>query len=185
MHVAASAPSAEGRTPVACPSQRYSTRGTASRSAATPIKPPSTIATNFTRPLRRANMAPRLAQPGRRMEYGLSMDRAGGITGNRAGLTALFMRLLAGSPIPRAEPLSACKDPIQRKKGMSEENRTTDTAGNRTHAGTDDTDAFAFLLIHEAQQGCRDATYEPSQFPATVPYPSPHRATLACGFWCT
>ena len=34
-----------------------------------------------------------------------------------------------------------------------------------------------FLLIHEAQQGCRDATYEPSRFPVAVPYPSPHRAT--------
>ena len=37
----------------------------------------------------------------------------------------------------------------------------------------------AFLLIHEAQQGCRDATYEPSRFPVAVPYPSPHRATPA------
>ena len=36
-----------------------------------------------------------------------------------------------------------------------------------------------FLLIHEAQQGCRDATYEPSRFPVAVPYPSPHRATPA------
>ena len=35
------------------------------------------------------------------------------------------------------------------------------------------------LLIHEAQQGCRDATYEPSRFPVAVPYPSPHRATPA------
>ena len=35
------------------------------------------------------------------------------------------------------------------------------------------------LLIHEAQQGCRDATYEPSRFPVAVPYPSPHRATSA------
>ena len=39
--------------------------------------------------------------------------------------------------------------------------------------------AFGFLLIHEAQQGCRDATYEPSRFPVAVPYPSPHRATPA------
>ena len=39
--------------------------------------------------------------------------------------------------------------------------------------------ANAFLLIHEAQQGCRDATYEPSRFPVAVPYPSPHRATPA------
>ena len=38
---------------------------------------------------------------------------------------------------------------------------------------------FSFLLIHEAQQGCRDATYEPSRFPVAVPYPSPHRATPA------
>ena len=38
---------------------------------------------------------------------------------------------------------------------------------------------FGFLLIHEAQQGCRDATYEPSRFPVAVPYPSPHRATPA------
>ena len=38
---------------------------------------------------------------------------------------------------------------------------------------------FQFLLIHEAQQGCRDATYEPSRFPVAVPYPSPHRATPA------
>ena len=38
---------------------------------------------------------------------------------------------------------------------------------------------YYFLLIHKAQQGCRDATYEPSQFPATVPNPSPHRATPA------
>ena len=38
---------------------------------------------------------------------------------------------------------------------------------------------FRFLLIHEAQQGCRDATYEPSRFPVAVPYPSPHRATPA------
>ena len=37
----------------------------------------------------------------------------------------------------------------------------------------------AILLIHEAQQGCRDATYEPSRFPVAVPYPSPHRATPA------
>ena len=36
-----------------------------------------------------------------------------------------------------------------------------------------------YLLIHEAQQGCRDATYEPSRFPVAVPYPSPHRATPA------
>ena len=36
-----------------------------------------------------------------------------------------------------------------------------------------------FLLIHEAQQGCRDATYELSRFPVAVPYPSPHRATPA------
>ena len=36
-----------------------------------------------------------------------------------------------------------------------------------------------FLLIHDAQQGCRDATYEPSRFPVAVPYPSPHRATPA------
>ena len=36
-----------------------------------------------------------------------------------------------------------------------------------------------FLLIHEAQHGCRDATYEPSRFPVAVPYPSPHRATPA------
>ena len=35
------------------------------------------------------------------------------------------------------------------------------------------------LLIHEAQQGCRDATYEPSRFPVAVPYSSPHRATPA------
>ena len=35
------------------------------------------------------------------------------------------------------------------------------------------------LLIHEAQHGCRDATYEPSRFPVAVPYPSPHRATPA------
>ena len=39
--------------------------------------------------------------------------------------------------------------------------------------------AKAILLIHEAQQGCRDATYEPSRFPVAVPYPSPHRATPA------
>ena len=39
--------------------------------------------------------------------------------------------------------------------------------------------AFNILLIHEAQQGCRDATYEPSRFPVAVPYPSPHRATPA------
>ena len=39
--------------------------------------------------------------------------------------------------------------------------------------------AYVFLLIHEAQQGCRDATYEPSRFPVAVPYPSPHRATPA------
>ena len=39
--------------------------------------------------------------------------------------------------------------------------------------------AKRFLLIHEAQQGCRDATYEPSRFPVAVPYPSPHRATPA------
>ena len=39
--------------------------------------------------------------------------------------------------------------------------------------------AYPFLLIHEAQQGCRDATYEPSRFPVAVPYPSPHRATPA------
>ena len=38
---------------------------------------------------------------------------------------------------------------------------------------------YVFLLIHEAQQGCRDATYEPSRFPVAVPYPSPHRATPA------
>ena len=38
---------------------------------------------------------------------------------------------------------------------------------------------YPFLLIHEAQQGCRDATYEPSRFPVAVPYPSPHRATPA------
>ena len=38
---------------------------------------------------------------------------------------------------------------------------------------------FDFLLIHEAQQGCRDVTYEPSRFPVAVPYPSPHRATPA------
>ena len=36
-----------------------------------------------------------------------------------------------------------------------------------------------YLLIHEAQQGCRDATYEPSRFPVAVPYPSPHRVTPA------
>ena len=42
---------------------------------------------------------------------------------------------------------------------------------------TDDTKEN--LLIHEAQQGCRDATYEPSRFPVAVPYPSPHRATPA------
>ena len=41
------------------------------------------------------------------------------------------------------------------------------------------TDLFGNLLIHEAQQGCRDATYEPSRFPVAVPYPSPHRATPA------
>ena len=39
--------------------------------------------------------------------------------------------------------------------------------------------AILFLLIHEAQQSCRDATYEPSRFPVAVPYPSPHRATPA------
>ena len=39
--------------------------------------------------------------------------------------------------------------------------------------------SMVFLLIHEAQQGCRDATYEPSRFPVAVPYPSPHRATPA------
>ena len=39
--------------------------------------------------------------------------------------------------------------------------------------------AYCFLLIHEAQQGCRDATYEPWRFPVAVPYPSPHRATPA------
>ena len=39
--------------------------------------------------------------------------------------------------------------------------------------------SLPFLLIHEAQQGCRDATYEPSRFPVAVPYPSPHRATPA------
>ena len=39
--------------------------------------------------------------------------------------------------------------------------------------------AYKNLLIHEAQQGCRDATYEPSRFPVAVPYPSPHRATSA------
>ena len=39
--------------------------------------------------------------------------------------------------------------------------------------------SIRFLLIHEAQQGCRDATYEPSRFPVAVPYPSPHRATPA------
>ena len=39
--------------------------------------------------------------------------------------------------------------------------------------------AKKYLLIHEAQQGCRDATYEPSRFPVAVPYPSPHRATPA------
>ena len=39
--------------------------------------------------------------------------------------------------------------------------------------------AYPFLLIHEAQQGCRDATYEPSRFPVAVPYPRPHRATPA------
>ena len=39
--------------------------------------------------------------------------------------------------------------------------------------------SFIYLLIHEAQQGCRDATYEPSRFPVAVPYPSPHRATPA------
>ena len=38
---------------------------------------------------------------------------------------------------------------------------------------------FWNLLIHEAQHGCRDATYEPSRFPIAVPYPSPHRATPA------
>ena len=38
---------------------------------------------------------------------------------------------------------------------------------------------YCNLLIHEAQQGCRDATYEPSRFPVAVPYPSPHRATPA------
>ena len=37
----------------------------------------------------------------------------------------------------------------------------------------------SILLIHEAQQSCRDATYEPSRFPVAVPYPSPHRATPA------
>ena len=41
------------------------------------------------------------------------------------------------------------------------------------------TPTFEILLIHEAQQGCRDATYEPSRFPVAVPYPSPHRATPA------
>ena len=41
------------------------------------------------------------------------------------------------------------------------------------------TGGLNFLLIHEAQQGCRDATYEPSRFPVAVPYPSPHRATPA------
>ena len=40
-------------------------------------------------------------------------------------------------------------------------------------------DRKKILLIHEAQQGCRDATYEPSRFPVAVPYPSPHRATPA------
>ena len=39
--------------------------------------------------------------------------------------------------------------------------------------------SLSILLIHEAQQGCRDATYEPSRFPVAVPYPSPHRATPA------
>ena len=38
---------------------------------------------------------------------------------------------------------------------------------------------FYNLLIHEALQGCRDATYEPSRFPVAVPYPSPHRSTPA------
>ena len=46
--------------------------------------------------------------------------------------------------------------------------------GEVTHYGSK-----VFLLIHEAQQGCRDATYEPSRFPVAVPYPSPHRATPA------
>ena len=47
------------------------------------------------------------------------------------------------------------------------------------HRSRDTGPTNAFLLIHEAQQGCRDATYEPSRFPVAVPYPSPHRATPA------
>ena len=46
-------------------------------------------------------------------------------------------------------------------------------------AGTEGEAEYFFLLIHEAQQGCRDATYEPSRFPVAVPYLSPHRATPA------
>ena len=48
---------------------------------------------------------------------------------------------------------------------------------NRPNTYKDNT--LNFLLIHEAQQGCRDATHEPSRFPVAVPYPSPHRATPA------
>ena len=56
--------------------------------------------------------------------------------------------------------------------------QTSPTAGTIFHA-TKLPLTLWFLLIHEAQQGCRDATYEPSRFPVAVPYPSPHRATPA------
>ena len=75
----------------------------------------------------------------------------------------------------------ACTAVPERSGGQpgGDDTVTDFTNGEDTIDLTQITGINAFLLIHEAQQGCRDATYEPSRFPIAVPYPSPHRATPA------
>ena len=68
-----------------------------------------------------------------------------------------------GAPIPKKEPVVA----LVERDGSVRSFHVPSVSQKK------------FLLIHEAQQGCRDATYEPSRFPVAVPYPSPHLATPA------
>ena len=55
----------------------------ASRRAAATIFPASATATNFCNSLRRSNMGPRFARPGRQIEYGISMKDAAAIACSR------------------------------------------------------------------------------------------------------
>ena len=76
---------------------------------------------------------------------------------------------------------------INRRPGRRASPAGDELPSETTAASTDGStpspgNSISFLLIHEAQQGCRDATYEPSRFPVAVPYPSPHRATPAYVF---